>query len=203
LPFREEKNVVNIINSLPETTLKNIKRELLYKITTIDSKNQGCVATYKIKAGARIRSGAPLFTLPLTPLQNTESVIIKRLKSLDKDQQRAFLSLHNAHGGKYSDFLGIVKTNMMPLGADSPTGGIFLEASRINHTCNPNAQNMWNENLNKITIHSIKDIEEGEEITVSYLAVSANYQNRQKKLKGSFSIDCTCKHLLITNCLTL
>lgn len=145
-----------------------------------------------MKAGTRILAEAPLFTIPPTPSQNVESVIAKRLKSLDKDQQRAFLSLHNAHEGKYSAFLGIVKTNMLPLGADSPTGGIFLKASRINHACNPNAQNTWNENLNKITIHSIKDIEEGEEITISYLAESTNYQNRQKKLKDSFSFDCTC-----------
>ena len=164
----------------------------MYTIETIDGKNQGCIATCKIKAGARILAEAPLFIISPTPLQNVESVIVKRLKSLDKDHQRAFLSLHNAHGGKYSAFRGIVKTNMLPLGADSPTGGIFLEASRINHVCNPNAQNTWNESLNKITIHSIKDIEEGEEITISYLAESANYQNRQQKLKASFSFDCRC-----------
>jgi hypothetical protein len=194
LVIRDEKNITVIINSLQDTTLKDTQINPLYTIKAIDGKNQGCVATCKITAGTRILAEAPLFTIPPTPLsQNLESVIVKRLKALDTDQKRAFLSLYNAHRDKSSPFHGIMKTNMLPLGAGSPEGGIFLEASRINHACNPNAQNTWNKNLDQITIHSIKDIEEGEEITISYLADSINSQRRQKELKNSFGFDCTCQ----------
>lgn len=178
---------------LQESNIKTGHGQQIYMINSTDGKGQGWVAICKIRKGTRILAETPLFTIPRFALpQNVEGIIVKELKKLEKEQQRGFFALHNAHGTKYSAFLGITKTNTLPLGTDAPTGGIFLEASRLNHACNSNAQNTWNENLNQITIHSIKDIEEGEEIAISYLGESEDYQTRQQSLKASFAFDCTC-----------
>ena len=167
----------------------------LYALRPIPAKGQGLIATSMILKGTRILSEAPLFKVPrhATDTQAVEGVIIKELRSLSRDQQRAFFSLHNAHGSSYSPFLGIAKTNVLPLGSGAPEGGLFLEASRINHSCSHNTQNTWNANLNQLTIHALRDIEEGEEITISYLDGSESYDTRQLSLKNKFSFDCACE----------
>jgi hypothetical protein len=48
------------------------------------------------------------------------------------------------------------------------------------------------ESLNELTIHTFKDIEEGEEITISYLGGSQSYTVRQLRLKNSFGFDFDC-----------
>jgi hypothetical protein len=70
---------------------------------------------------------------------------------------------------------------------------LFLTASRINHSCRHNSQNTWNENIKRLTIHALRDIEEGEEITISYLASTSEYSERQRFLKEKFKFDCKCK----------
>lgn len=52
--------------------------------------------------------------------------------------------------------------------------GLFLDASRINHSF----RNTWNENNERITIHALRDIEEGQEITISYLGQTREYAER-------------------------
>jgi SET domain-containing protein len=51
-------------------------------------------------------------------------------------------------------------------GDDVREAGIFLDACRINHACDNNAQKSWNENIKRHTIHALRDIEKDEEITI-------------------------------------
>jgi hypothetical protein len=88
-----------------------------------------------------------------------ERIIIKDVESLSKDQQRAFFALHNAYRKSHSPSLGIARTNVLPLGSGARKGGLFLQASRINHSCRRNAQNTWNADLERLTIHALRDIE--------------------------------------------
>ncbi|KAI0965215.1 TPR domain protein [Xylaria arbuscula] len=41
--------------------------------------------------------------------------------------------------------------------------------SRINHACTPNAHDHYNLTIRRLTVHAIRDISAGEEITISYL----------------------------------
>ncbi|KAL7467388.1 hypothetical protein ACHAXS_007625 [Conticribra weissflogii] len=163
-----------------------------YAIRPITNKGLGLIATSKIPKGTRILSEAPLFRLTRI-LYNTkagEDQVIKSLKSLDKERQRAFFALRNVHEG--NPVLGIVRTNALALGSNATESGIFLRASRINHSCRENAQNIWNAGIGQLTIHALRDIDEGEEITISYLADRAGYEDRQKSLKEKFKFDCKC-----------
>jgi len=54
-------------------------------------------------------------------------------------------------------FLGIARTNALPLGSEATESGLFLEASSINHPCSHNAQNIQNGNPSHLTIHVFKD----------------------------------------------
>ena len=92
----------------------------------------------------------------------------------------------------HSSFPGIARTNVLPLGCDAREGGLFLEASRINHSCRQHAQNTWNANIGRLTIHALRDIEEGQEITITYLGDEAEYAERQQSLHDKFFFNCKC-----------
>lgn len=82
---------------------------------------------------------------------------------------------------------------MLPLGG-SNHGRLFLEASRINHSCQPNAQHAWNNDLGHLTIHALRDIEADREITISYISgVSPGFVERQRHLMNAFSFTCVCE----------
>lgn len=172
-------------------------QQRLYGIVPIPNKGTGIVATQDIPKGTRIMAEKPLFIVPTNIMQRgnevVEQYITQKLKGLDKDQQRAFLGLHNCHGTKLSPFLGISKTNMLGLGSPPIGGGLFIEASRINHACKPNTQNSWNERIGRETIHAVRDIKKGEEITISYIGYFATYAERQSYLKDKFKFDCACE----------
>ena len=109
---------------------------------------------------------------------------------MPKSVQRQFLSLHNKTPGKYP-FSGIFKTNALPCGPGSPIGGVYPTACLINHSCNPNAHNSWNSNEEHETIHAIRPIKRGIEITISYDRGGPS-RIRQAFLKESFGFNCTC-----------
>ncbi len=71
--------------------------------------------------------------------------------------------------------------------------GIFLEARRINYACDNNAQKNWNEKLRRHTVHAMRDIEAGEEITICYLGATTNRKARQDALKAKFDFICSCR----------
>ncbi|KAL2820984.1 SET domain-containing protein [Aspergillus cavernicola] len=167
----------------------------IYVVREIPGRGQAVVATSKILKGTRILAEHPLVTVPRqsTSLEAIDRLVNEQLERLDNDQRQSFFNLCNAHPGRYSETIGIVKTNALPFGSSAAEGGIFLQSSRINHSCSHNAQNTWNENTKKLTIHVFKDLEEGEEITIAYLNDSQNRASRQKALKEAFNFVCSCE----------
>jgi SET domain len=107
-----------------------------------------------------------------------------------KTEQRQFFSLHNNFPGKYP-FSGIVKTNALPCGSGSMIGGVYPTICRINHSCLPNAHNSWNSETRCETIHAIRYIKSGEEITISYDRGGPS-GSRRTYLKDAFGFDCNC-----------
>ncbi|KAK5993499.1 SET domain-containing protein 5 [Cladobotryum mycophilum] len=182
------------ISSSPSKELvKSVGRPFV--IREIVGKGRGLVATTKIDKGTRILSEAPIFTVPRNnpDIEALERIVENKVKCLNEDQQRTFFDLTNIYGNVHSQSLGISRTNVLPLGSKANCGGLFLETSRINHSCRHNAQNTWNENLQRLTIHALRDIEEGQEITITYLASTSTYAERHHFLKEKFGFDCKCE----------
>lgn len=167
----------------------------VYTVRSVPGRGLGCFANSKLVKGTRILDEAPLVTVPkqTTNLQSMEMSLLKQLKSLSRDQQYQFFSLHNAHKGRCSPVIGITKTNAIPFGSSGADGGVFIRAARINHSCHQNAQNVWNRNLNKLTIHAIRDIDEGEEITIAYVDNFEPFETRQDCLEEAFGFKCSCE----------
>jgi SET domain len=162
-----------------------------YEIRSIEGKGKGLVALKDIEIGERILCEPPLLTTAhISSASQLESTIGSMLKCLSEAQQREFLSLYNNHSKK-GPFSGIIKTNALPLGPGSTVGGIFPIISRINHSCHPNTQHTWNRSTEHETIHAIRNIKKGEEITISY-TLGGPSQPRRQSLKDKFGFDCTC-----------
>ena len=68
---------------------------------------------------------------------------------------------------------------------------MFPHAARFNHSCNPNACFSWNSAIGKETIHSMRDIKAGEEITISYVDMEHDKRLRAWELRHyGFVCDC-------------
>lgn len=119
-----------------------------------------------------------------------ESSVATKLKSLTKTEQRQFLSLHNNFPGMHP-FSGIVKTNALPCGPSSMVGGVYPTICLINHSCLPNAHNNWNSDTKCETIHAIRYIKSGDEITISYDRAGP-FDSRRTYLKEAFGFGCDC-----------
>ncbi|KAF4337306.1 SET domain protein [Fusarium beomiforme] len=163
----------------------------LYELRDIPGKGKGLVATSNIPRGTRILAESPFFKLPRFGLTggSYQQSIIAKVETMSKKKRKEFYALYNAWP-EIGKELGIIKTNALPMGDE---GGMFPVASRINHSCAQNAQNTWNSDINKLTIHAIKDIDQGEEITIMYLGEHADYATRQHALKEDHRFECTCE----------
>jgi hypothetical protein len=76
-----------------------------------------------------------------------------------------------------------------------PVTGFFATAAKLRHSCVPNCFGKWNPVSGRFTVHAVKFIPAGEELTVSLIAEKAFYypfQERQTKLKEHSGIVCTC-----------
>jgi hypothetical protein len=168
----------------------------MYAIQEVLGKGKGLIATRKIPMGTRILSEEPIIRVPEAALdsQTLLASIRKQVDALTPDQRRAFLSMHNIHADNTaSRYLGIIRTNALPFGDDVREVGIFLDACRINHACDNNAQKSWNENIKRHTVHALRDIEKGKEITIYYLSILNNREARQEALRRKFAFTCSCR----------
>lgn len=164
----------------------------LYRLSPIPGKGKGLLANQSISPGTCILSEPPLFTTANVNTSETpERALAAILKSLPKESQRAFLSLHNNNPGK-EPLSNIVRSNAYPLGPAADVGGVFPQIARINHSCRSNAQQAWNERLGRETVYAVRPIAEGEEITVSY-HVGGTSSARRGQLKQFFGFDCMCE----------
>jgi hypothetical protein len=170
-----------------------------YAIREITGKGKGLVATTKITKGTRLLSEVPLFKVPRDnpDIKALEHIVENEVNSLDADQRHTFFDLANIYGNTHSQSFGIARTNVLPLGSSARSGGLFLEASRINHSCRHNAQNTWNENIGRLTIHALRDIEAGQEITITYLANTSESAERKRFLAEKFKFECKCELCLL------
>ncbi|KAI9723368.1 MAG: hypothetical protein M1812_001252 [Candelaria pacifica] len=165
---------------------------VLFTVESTPDKGKGVFAARLLTKGTCIISEAPLFKVRNDFIEFTKAQqkIADKVRQLPKDQQRAFLSLHNQCPER-GVFAGIVKTNMLALN-DSGKGGLFLQSARLNNSCVPNAYHEYNVNLGRMTVYATRDIPQGEEITIIYVWDTGPV--RRKLLRENYGFNCVCTH---------
>ncbi|KAH4897718.1 hypothetical protein HBI80_190900 [Parastagonospora nodorum] len=187
-----------------------------YTISALPNKGYGCVATAPIELGTRILADSPLLIVPIASYLASD--IQAAFDKLSPEQQAQYFTLHSGHGqdpkiwpsrihesveprerqrireqhdarvGKEASLISIFQINCMELDNGA---AIFPHAARFNHACNPNATFSWNAAIGKEIIHAMRDIEVGEEITISYCDMIHERQLRTWELKHyGFACDC-------------
>lgn len=162
------------------------------KIQETEACGKGVYAKQDFRVGDELIRESPLFVFPCFQVSGTEAEVCDcEFQKLNVEMKRVMLQLANVHPDQ-SELMGIIKTNGIPLGADSEQGGIFARTSRINHACKPNARYIWRPDIGKELVFAIRPIAKGDEITVCYLAEYACKKTRQKMLQKRFNFTCRC-----------
>ncbi|ATY58943.1 TPR domain [Cordyceps militaris] len=83
--------------------------------------------------------------------------------------------------------------NFVEMDLKDAHGGLFALSSRINHSCIPNAHKSYNPTIGRLTVHSIRAIRPGEQITVSYFENACRpKQERVFLLQRRWGFSCSC-----------
>ena len=87
----------------------------------------------------------------------------------------------------------VLNTNAFETVIDDPQSpaGLFLNASRVNHSCVPNADHFCGDEPGWKSFVANRDITEGEEITISYINHMRPRTKRQRQLRN-WAINCQC-----------
>jgi len=165
-----------------------------YEIKNIPGKGRGMFATRKIYPGEIIVREVPQIILceeVFLDHDKCERFVEKEVNKMSDKQRRRFLSLTDGRG--LDSYLGIFYTNDMDWDGDvclCPT------MARANHSCAPNAEFYTRKDIGEQRLVSLCIIEEGEEITISYMAAadegSDNRAKRQSYLRNLYGFQCTC-----------
>lgn len=111
--------------------------------------------------------------------------------------------LHNCYGdSNFSALLGIVRTNVF--GLSGTLRGVYILCSRFNHDCEPNCTYEFSESQSSddmktlaIKITTLKQIEAGDELTITYVPHTMGFEERQKTLAGKFGFECKCSRCVL------
>jgi hypothetical protein len=98
------------------------------------------------------------------------------------------------HAARYS-LIDVPDFERNKLPKATPITGLFLETAGLRHSCVPNCFAKYNSTTNLMTVHTMKPIVEGEELTVSTIS-AIYYQNassRAAELHAKFGTTCACE----------
>jgi SET and MYND domain-containing protein 5 len=82
---------------------------------------------------------------------------------------------------------------------NSEGSALYELQSCANHSCIPNAEIVFPNNNNVVSLKALRDIQQGEEITISYLdecSLTRSRHSRQKILKENYLFLCDCEKCL-------
>jgi hypothetical protein len=117
-----------------------------------------------------------------------------------------FALCQNAEHGDVKTAYGIWLSNAFPTdGTNAGTSAtraadagrrssaVYTTYCRLNHSCVPNVHGAWNATRRRQTMFALRDIERGEQLLVSYLAVLDQPRDaRRAELASSFGFECRC-----------
>ena len=166
------------------------------------------VAMKPFASGARVMSEEPLLTWTSAPGTKNELANLDALVgTLDAAHYADYHELVDiwSGDGKGKTAAGIWNSNSFVIEDALATGraesidglhraGVFRAISRLNHDCHPNAFISWNGLLGVQTVHALRDIAAGEELTIAYVAgaEAGSRTQRRRLLARKYRFVCKC-----------
>lgn len=181
----------------------------VYEIVPIIGKGLGVIATKHIERLTPVIVEKPILESPFQSKQHDldPDDILTKIQGLSTEQQKSVLELSNCEPDpNYDDDVaclqhhirGIIETNVFGGKVDETErsmGGIALclQISRLNHSCSPNCEWRWNAAVDALPcVYALRDIEVGEELTLSYVLPTASRSDRRNELRR-YRFTCNCE----------
>jgi len=185
----------------------------MYAIRNAGAKGLGVFAVKNIKRGTRILAERPLLSLKserdaykaslqLPPddrtwflteltLNKTKARSVADLASSSWNLLRSGIWPSAAVLAEHDAALAVFKNNNYDIGGG--TQWLLRDCSRLNHACVPNSQGNMNTAAGQFCVHAVKPINEGDEVTVSYMdEFGGPRESRQRSLYESHGFTCAC-----------
>ncbi|GMF15746.1 unnamed protein product [Phytophthora lilii] len=122
-------------------------------------------------------------------------LLLSRYKAEKQESAKSFEELQNELEDEVMKLFGRVNCNAFSLANDVTNEavgiGLFPDGALFNHDCDPNCVVSFKGR--EMRVHVVKDVEVGEELTVSYVELLQSTTSRRKELKESYFFDCTCE----------
>ncbi|KAJ7188753.1 hypothetical protein C8R46DRAFT_980026 [Mycena filopes] len=188
-----------------------------FRVGTVLGKGAGLFSTRPLTEGEHILTERPLLMAPAAlqtrcpdsftyeqyiqvTLDEMEKVLKLSVERMSPDDRAAFMDLKNSHKEDGSGpHLGIFRTNGLGISGLRPgvekTVGMYSAIpkfiSRLNHSCSPNTQPLFDKASLSYKLFAVRDIAAGEELTFQYTNVDKPAAQRAEDLKP-YDFVCTC-----------
>lgn len=96
----------------------------------------------------------------------------------------------------HQSLINLPESERHGLPPEAPVSGLFIEASKLRHSCVPNCYVSYNSTTKRMAVHVLRDIEPGEELTASAITDTMYYDTadaRKQRLFEQFGIKCACE----------
>ncbi|KAH8906915.1 SET domain-containing protein [Coniochaeta sp. PMI_546] len=168
----------------------------LFHIVDMAGKGKGVVASRRIDRGSVFMvdyaSIIAAVEFPEKMPRFQGHMLLEKAVEQLPDPQRV-LSLARSSSTDRALMEDVMRTNSFSITLnDRPWMGLFPQISRINHACKPNAHTRFSQRYLTMSAVSLRDIEAGEEITISYAEFGTMYGQRQHSLLHNWGFRCTC-----------
>ncbi|TLD24249.1 hypothetical protein PspLS_06308 [Pyricularia sp. CBS 133598] len=183
---------------------KNTKKP--FRAQAIAGKGIGLVAKRPIAKGELIMAETPAILVHKLALEEPTDIYFPGLELAVSKMTAPTRKTFMAQGtqGDFQGAMGIMDrlfTNSFQMalsgvGADNKAGfhyGNFPNVSKLNHDCRPNMVFHIDNNLVHRT-HAVRDIQPGEELTISYVEQMDPARDRQARTRSSLGFVCGCSH---------
>jgi hypothetical protein len=167
-----------------------------YSTVGAAGKGIGGFALRKHRCGERVLAELPLLEWVVESGEPvTQAGLERAVGRMSEPSRVAFFGLMQARMyGPTKTPWGVWQSNAYPCtGADLQSSAIFAQNCRLNHSCLANSHLAWNPQLGRQTLHVLRDVEPGDELTVSYCNGNGQVRaERQSYLAEHFGFECTC-----------
>jgi len=186
-----------------------------FAIKDVDQKGRGLIATRNLPRGSCVFKENSFFASD--KIEIDENKMLHKFFKLTREKQADVLSLHDPEGSVKDDSesaTGAKLKRIFDENYNAVTGPfygttyqLFINASLINHSCNPNSfLVMGTENVPHpfAKLITFVEVKKGEELTQNYYYTGLmtkqfgwlKYYDRQMVIKQDYNFDCKCENCL-------